>query len=169
MHEKVKAYLEMQRKHVNTNERLYRARILVAANLYETYHGPHVEELFEPIIPKRTIKKTEAIQYVIEKATGNVLAIRYDLKEKVFIVMTPIKVTDEEFEEIEKYNKPKPLLINPLVLSVCAYILYILGIGFFMGAVIYESFNWGYIISAISFMNGLIINVLSMLVKNLKT
>lgn len=167
MHEKVKAYLDMKGKHVNTMDLIYRARVLIDAKLYEAYTGPHVEELFEPILPNRSIKKTESIQYVVEKSTGTVLGIKYDIKEKEFLVMTPLKVTDEEFTQIEKYRKPSALLINPLVLSTCAYILYVLAIGFFMAAVIYSSFNWGYIIGAISVVDGLIVNVLAIIVKGI--
>ncbi len=169
MHEKVKAYLDVKSKHRNINELYERARVLIAANLYESYQGPHVEELFDPILPKKSIKRVESTQFVIERATGNVIGLRYNTKDKEFIVMTPLEVTDAEFAQIGRYSVPSLPLINPMVLHAGAYILYVLAIGFFIVSIIQPERYWGYILGAISIIDGLILNVLSIIVKALRT
>lgn len=168
MHEKVKAYLDEQHKHINTHELYERARMLISAGLYDTYQGPHVEELFDPIWPNKSIKQTETTQYVVERGSGNVVAVSYNLKDKEFMVLTPLEVTDEEYVQILRYHKPSSSLMNPMVLNVSAYILYVLAIGFFMASIIQPTFNWGYILGAISIIDGLILNVLAMIIKTLR-
>ncbi len=167
MHEKIRAYLDMQNKRMNMREMTYRADVLINANLYESYLGPHVEELFEPIYPNRTIRKSENLQYVIEKATGDVIGIKYDLKENAFVVMTPLDVTSEEFAQIEKYHKRSFIRIQPRVINICAYVLYVIAIGFFMASIIYPTFNWGYIVGAISVVDGIILNLIAHIVDHL--
>lgn len=72
-------------------EQLEKTKQAIQLNQYATYQGPHVEELFEPILPNKRIKKTDRLQYVIEKATREVIAVKYDFKHKEFVVLTPIK------------------------------------------------------------------------------
>ncbi len=168
MHERVRQYLETQKKHINTRELHEKARVLIEAELYDSYQGPHVEELFEPIIPNKTIREIEDIQYVVEKATGNVIGVKFNPKDKEFIVMTPLDVTEEEFAQIKRYKKPMQLQLNPAVLSVCAYVLYVIALGFFMSSLIFSTFHWGYIIGSISIIDGMIIHILAVIVKHIK-
>lgn len=107
MNERVKKYLESQEKKSLLDDKLYRSKVLIEAELYESYLGPHVEEIFEPIPPKKSISKIDKIQYVIEKATNQILAVKYNFKEKEFEVFTPIEVTEDEFNQIKRYSKVK--------------------------------------------------------------
>ena len=126
MNERVKAYLDKQEKNLERKEKIERAKILIEADLYESYQGPHVEELFEPIYPHSDIKTTENIQYVIEKATGQPLAVRYDYKQKEFEVLTPLDVTEEEFQQIKLYAKSNDKPIFPVILFVFSLAFYLL-------------------------------------------
>lgn len=128
MNQKVKQYLESQEKVYQKFEAFRRSKILIEANLCESYMGPHVEELFDPLPNQQIINKTDTLQFVTERATGKLLGIRYNFKEQAFEVLTPLEVTDEEFAQIEKYAKLKPKVrsTSDLVIMICATLFYLL-------------------------------------------
>lgn len=126
MHEKIKAYLDQNEKAFNQQKLIEKTKTLIDAGLYESYLGPHVEELFEPISPNPMISKSDSIQYAIDKSTGVIHALRYDFKEKAFRVYTPLEVDDETYEQIKKYQVPKPKTSMDQVLFIFAILFYTL-------------------------------------------
>lgn len=126
MNEKVKQYLDAQMRDEKEKEKVTRAKVLIEAGLYDSYIGPHVEELFDPVPPLLNIRKTDSLQYVTEKATGLALAVQYNYKEQEFEVLTPLQVTDEEYIQIKKYSKHEQRTILDMVLLVFAILFYMI-------------------------------------------
>ena len=168
MNEKVKQYLDAQEKKLQQKEKLARAKILIEANLYDSYQGPHVEELFDPAFLGQRIHKTDQLQYVIEKATGQPLGIRYNYKDEEFEVLTPLEVTDEEYQQIKQYaiQSDKPIL--DFVLLIFAILFYVLSFVMFIFAFTEPdlTISLGFGLGSLGF--GLILHGLTYLIKNTK-
>jgi hypothetical protein len=166
MNEKVHAYLEEQKKESQAKDNLERTKILIEAKLYEAYQGPHVEELFEPIPPQKEIRKIDTIQYVVEKATNDYLAVRYDYKQQTFEVLTPLSVTNDEFNQIKLYAKRTDKPFFNIILFVFSLAFYILA--FVMLMIVFSDYSTSQLplaLGAGSLGIGLILHGLAVIIK----